>query len=76
MSNTEAITTETPVSICIGSDQYAAKVIKVTRCTVTATTLDTGSEPKVFRLNKYGTWKSGHFRLYVGKSETRLDPSF
>jgi hypothetical protein len=76
MTNTNEITTETPASICIGSDQYAAQILRVTPFTVTAKIAREDEKPMIFRLNRFGSWRSGNFRLSLGKSETILDPCF
>lgn len=70
------VTLETLVSICVGSDQYAAKVVKVTRSTVTAAFKSSGGmngKELIFRARR-NSWKAGRsYYLYLGESVTKLD---
>jgi hypothetical protein len=83
MSNettTSGIDTDTRCSVRVGSDQYRARIVKVTDATITAVfgnlTVDE-DEPMTFRRNKYGRWThKGSYRLVLGVCETRLDADF
>ncbi len=70
------ITLETLVSICVGSDQYAAKVVRVTNSTVeVAFTHSGGLDGKrlIFRPRR-DRWKAGKsYHLHLGESVTKLD---
>lgn len=59
-----------PATISIGSDRYAAKVVRVTARTIVV------SHGQVFRFTKRG-WQAGRsYRLAVGYAEDYRDPSF
>lgn len=75
---TKDISPETPVSICIGSDQYEGVVVRTTPATILAKCKGRGdSTARVFRLDKDGTWREPLGRkLIVGECETILDPHF
>lgn len=80
----------TPVSIRVGSDVYAARIIKITGSTVTVESgPEWNPERNTFRPYQGGNhpdgtpiwgWASGPkgCRIYLvrGRSETVLDPSF
>lgn len=63
-----AITLDTPVSLVIGSDQYAATVEAVTAKTVTVRGMR-------FRFIR-GYWSNGNYWLKVGVSQTIRDEGF
>jgi hypothetical protein len=81
---------DTPVSVFIGSDQYAGRVVRFTAATVTVSfgySEDTRTfRPRVYRgarrLNEDGSWgpcygwMSGPYHLRVGESETVLSREF
>jgi hypothetical protein len=67
------VSKDTLVSVRIGSDKYAGKVLKVTDSTVTVA-YGSGSHEMTFRPSK-GSWRfSDDYRLVLGESETVLDP--
>lgn len=72
-TTTQGITTETLVSIQIGSDQYAAKIEKVTDQTIKAKTEH--GKVQTFRFVR-GWWRSTSYRLVIGECSTELDRSF
>ena len=76
-SPTTGISTETPVSIRIGSDVYAAKIARVTPHTIVVREGSKGNGMMhTFRFLR-GSWRaSRHYVLEIGECETRLDPSF
>jgi hypothetical protein len=69
------VTTDTLVSVRIGSDQYAGAVLAVTDATVTVAYGSSGKQ-MTFYPSK-GKWRySDDYRLVIGESETELDRSF
>jgi hypothetical protein len=70
------VTLETLVSICVGSDQYAGRVTKVTRSTVTVAFKDSGGlngKEYIFKPRK-NHWRAARvYVLLLGESATKLD---
>ena len=66
-----------PATISIGSDSYAAKILRATATTLIVAHADDpqGHGAQVFRLTKRG-WRNRSFRLAVGQAIAYLDPSF
>ncbi len=78
--NTEYLTVGTRVSVCIGSDQYAATVVKSTKRTATIKYDGRHNDEELtFRLTtadaRYYTHRQHHYLLLDG-GHTKLDPSF
>lgn len=80
-NNTESLAVGTLVTICIGSDRYAGKVVKSTRRTCVVEYLYGGmkGEHKTFRLTTrdaaYYTYHV-HYYLLLDCARQELDPSF
>jgi hypothetical protein len=84
------VTMETPVSVTIGSDQYAATVVRVTASTVVVKHGRRGEmtfRPYVSKSKQYDAqaktwvpyrgWRANeNYYLVIGESKTELDPSF
>lgn len=66
----------TPVTVCIGSDRYAAKVVKSTRCTCTVEYTLGGlkGKMKIFRLTDDGYTCEGR-QLEIGEAVYEMDRS-
>ena len=65
-----------PATIHIGSDRYAAKVVRVTAKTIVVSRHEGDTDGQVFRFTKRG-WQAGRsYRLTVGYAEDYRDPSF
>jgi len=63
-----------PATVSVGSDSYAAEIVKATPKTITAETED--GEQDTFRHTKNGWLSKRKRRLSVGKAEHHRDPSF
>ncbi len=78
MDNTTNKTAENAATITIGSDSYAATIVRRTAKTVTlrwdSPAFD-GRE-QTFRMNKRGSWANGSYRATLGVREDYRDPSF
>lgn len=80
-NNTENLTVGTLVTICIGSDRYAGKVVKSTRRTCVVEYLYGGmkGDTRTFRLTTadaaYYTYRVHHY-LTLGEARQEMDPSF
>lgn len=70
------VSLDTQVSICIGTDQYSAKVVRVTNTTVEVAFTHRGlrdGKSLIFRPRR-NRWAAGRsYALRLGESVTRLD---
>lgn len=64
-----------PATISIGSDSYAARVVKTTAKTITAA-YDHSGKQMTFRATKHGWTYRKHHHLAVGFARDYRDPSF
>ncbi len=67
----------TDATISIGSDSYAATVVRTTPKTIYVSTDNNKERVMPFRLSKGGYWvHKGYYFLTLGEKENYRDPSF
>lgn len=78
MTNTNNTADTTAATIHIGSDSYAATIVRRTAKTVTLRWDSPSFDGKeqTFRMNKAGRWVSKCYRAELGVREDYRDPSF
>lgn len=78
MTNTNNTADNTAATIHIGSDSYAATIVRRTAKTVTLRWDDAAfdGQEQTFRMNKRGSWANGSYRATLGARKDYRDPSF